>query len=136
MRLTLLLPFLLIACSAAPPVSDHFVGQVQGCGGTTRGVLELRAGQFVFAPDEGVLAIHGTVDASGAMHGEAALNGTAGNGAAANVHIAFDGQRVADAVTGTLTRPGCAQAVALARPDRTMLPGAVPPAAVRSLLPW
>jgi len=136
MRVIWLLPLCLAACGSVSAPTDRFVGSVQGCGVTTRGVLDIRAADFVFAPDEGVLSIHGHVDAAGLMHGEAVQQGTASSGGAAATHILFDGRRTGDAVTGVVTRANCTQTVALAPPDRTFLPAGAPPDIVRKILPY
>ena len=136
MRMIWLLPLCLAACGSVAAPTDRFVGSVQGCGVTTRGVLDIRGADFVFTPDEGVLSIHGHVDAAGLLHGEAVQQGTAVSGGAAATHIVFDGRRSADAVTGTVTRPGCTQTVALAPPERSFLPAGAPPDFVRKILPY
>ena len=134
MRAIWLLPLCLAACNSIPAPNDRFVGSVQGCGTTTRGVLDIRAADFVFAPDEGVLSIHGHVDAAGVMHGEAAQ--AAASGAAAAPKIVFDGRRTGDAVTGIVTRPNCTQTVSLAPPDQSFLPAGGPPDIVKKILPF
>jgi hypothetical protein len=99
------LPILLAACQSP---SQRYVGPVTGCGETTRGLLDLQNGHFVFTPTETVLSIKGSVAADGTLQGSGALPGPAAP------TLQFVGRRTGQGIIGTLTGGRCSKTVELA----------------------
>jgi hypothetical protein len=88
-------------------------GTGAACGSATRGVLVLGEKDFTFAPNEGVVVLHGTVqhtgDDSAKLHGSYQTTGADKKPYAES----FDGTLKDDAISGTWTKPGCTASVAL-----------------------
>ena len=127
MRLLILLPLLLAACSSANTAlntalsgeigsrylagasdtlfsaTTAFTGPVTGCGPTTRGALSTDGKTFAFAPSDGTTIIRGTVE-----HGRV-------TGATTPPGTSFTGEFNGTTITGTLTRPTCTAKVTLTR---------------------
>jgi hypothetical protein len=108
----MLRPILLIvlataACQTAP---TRFVGDVVGCGQTTRGLLDIQGKDFVLTPSEDLLTLHGHIAPDGTLQGQGALPGPA----APTIH--FSGRLERDQITGTLTGGTCPRSVTLTPP--------------------
>lgn len=117
MRLTLLAPLLLAACSGPAPLSEgRWVGTVtpQGaaahgppneevCTGPTRGVLTFRGRRFQFEPNQGTLVIPGFVDQAGKLTGSLTQPGSGHQAWTAT----FTGTVKENRIEGVLALPEC-----------------------------
>lgn len=113
------------ACAAgtASQANGHFVGMVtpvgangppvpvQLCQGVTRGELDIAGTRFDFAPNEGTIVLHGTIEPSGALAATLSFPG----GSHQTYTVRFMGHRNGTEITGRLVTPECQAAVALRR---------------------
>jgi hypothetical protein len=114
MRTISCLTLLLLAACQIAPRTDRFIGQVEGCGRSSQALLDRRANEVVLTPDQGVLTLHGQIDAAGQIHASAIQGSAAGNGTAPH-NSEFTGHLQDDAINGTLTQAGCTSRVTLER---------------------
>lgn len=119
--LSALAPLVLAACTASS--GGHFAGTVTPlgmsgpaspamlCQGITRGGLDLAGSRFDFAPNEGTIVLHGTVDPSGNLSATLSFTG----GGHKTYTVQFTGHRHGAEITGRLVTPECQANVALQR---------------------
>lgn len=124
-RLVILALFALDGCaaSAGGQASGHFVGTVtpvgmggravlsELCQGVTRGELDIAGAHFDFAPNEGTIVLHGTIDPSGMLAATLSLLG----GGHKIYTAQFAGHLSGTEIVGRLVTPECQAAVALRR---------------------
>lgn len=109
----------LTACGG--PRQELFLGTVQpssgvcglsaAAGATMHGTLSIRGDAVVFAPETGVLSLHGRIDNAGHITAGQTLPGADRKPFA----MAFAGDRKGDAVTGIYATPRCRAEVSLSR---------------------
>jgi hypothetical protein len=111
------------AASAGSQANGHYVGTVtpagasgpavlaQLCQGVTRGELDLAGPHFDFAPNEGTIVLHGTIDPSATLSATLSFPGSSHQTYTAR----FTGHLSGTEITGRLVTPECQAAVALRR---------------------
>lgn len=111
------------AASAGGQANGHFAGTVtpvgasgppvpaELCQGVTRGGLDLAGTRFDFAPNEGTIVLHGTIDPSGTLSATLSFPG----GGHHTYTARFMGRLNGTEITGRLITPECQAAVALRR---------------------
>jgi hypothetical protein len=91
--------------ASGPPVPAEL------CQGVTRGGLDIADTQFDFAPNEGTIVLHGTIDPSGTLAATLSFPG----GGHQTYTARFMGHLSGTKISGRLVTPECQAAVVLRR---------------------